>query len=794
MGEILKSGEKVGNYRIIESIGSGGMGRVYKAKQLSMNRIVALKVLSLRKEKVDPMLRRRFVNEARTAGKIAHENVIHVYDVGKTKDDMFFFSMEYIDGETVEKLLKEKGRFDVITALAITRGVLKGLIAASKLGIIHRDIKPDNIIIAKDGVTKLADLGLAKRTDLDKGGKITQEGVVMGTPHYMSPEQAQGEDLDVRTDIYSLGATLFHMVTGRTPYKGKSSYAIISSVIKGGAPVPTDIEPSIPPRVSDMIVRMMQHDPDDRFKSPESVMRELDAIETEASLLTDELPSGRGPVLDTRKKLLAALGGAVALLLLAVVTFALSKRSENKIPPDTKPIPIPVINGKEPIPPADSDPVETPVVPTAEYPFIYGDISEQDGVVRVRYDFAYSSQLKDWFPDHFWMKSLIKREVQSIGAMLSVPPDPEQIRLLESARVRYMREPEMWQIIDNALINRGQSDVEGFVNKLTFSGSVEILFTAEVKHTISPVIIVSFMNNQMGEGISLNLGTVSPSEKNLLVVSENGRRKMTEDIPIPFAVESGTPYTGMIRKKGEQVEFFFNKGETFIEAPPVYRTTLSEPDSGNLTLWSSREFIKFDRVEIAGNLLELNRMGWFSRSGNWISDGTPDGYIVLGRPDAPSLLEYGGHTAGKIVRATFEVPPDFTVRDEAGFLLEGTDKGRRLQLKFAVKGDSVLISRQQLSPGAAVPGMMRRDGGKRPQRSADGSTSEVTVKQGTLDRETDPETALSVVYEQDGISFLLNGRLFYRDIEDVGRLNRISITSNTRINLHSVAAEKSNQD
>ena len=201
-------------YEIIEKLGSGAMGVVYKARQVNMDRLVALKVLPPKLAK-NEQYRDRFLREARAAAKLNHENVVRAYDIGQSHG-LYYFAMEFIDGRSVQDIMKDNGPFDEQTALDIVKQIAQGLAQAQKLNIVHRDIKPDNIMITSTKTAKLCDLGLAKQIDVDP--QLTAHGAAVGTPWYISPEQAKGiRKIDTRADLYSLGATLFHMVCGGPP-------------------------------------------------------------------------------------------------------------------------------------------------------------------------------------------------------------------------------------------------------------------------------------------------------------------------------------------------------------------------------------------------------------------------------------------------------------------------------------------------------------------------------------------------------------------------------------------------
>ena len=258
----------IGGFELIEEIGRGGMGTVYKAMQVSMNRIVALKVLLPRLAK-DKSYIERFVKEARAVAKLSHPHIIQGYDVGEASG-YHYFAMEYVDGEPLSARLARKGKIGEAEALTITEQVARALAhAQSAANIIHRDIKPDNIMITKDGVAKLADLGLAKTVG-------EADGFSAGTPLYISPEQAKGkDDVDVRSDIYSLGATLFHIVTGAPPFTGRTAKELISRHLNDELPSPRGLNPALSVGICRLISIMMAKAREERHQTAEELLRDL---------------------------------------------------------------------------------------------------------------------------------------------------------------------------------------------------------------------------------------------------------------------------------------------------------------------------------------------------------------------------------------------------------------------------------------------------------------------------------------------------------------------------------------
>jgi len=263
---------RIGGFELLATLGKGGMGVVFRARQVSMDRIVALKVLPPHLAKNEAYVA-RFLREARSAAKLNHPNIVQGIDVGHAGGH-YYFAMEFVDGTTVKEMLKAKGRLDEKTALNIVGAVARGLEHAQKHGIIHRDIKPDNIMVTRDGAVKLADLGLARTTE--KPDTMTIEGTALGTPYYMAPEQVRGEtNLDTRADIYSLGATLFHMVTGQFPFTGPNAGAIMARHLSDPVPSARDKHPEVSRATDELIQRMMAKDPADRPANPTELLGEI---------------------------------------------------------------------------------------------------------------------------------------------------------------------------------------------------------------------------------------------------------------------------------------------------------------------------------------------------------------------------------------------------------------------------------------------------------------------------------------------------------------------------------------
>ena len=263
-------------YVLEEWLGEGTMGAVYKAKQISLDRTVAVKVLTPYLAKNERYLK-RFQREARAVAKLNHPNVVSGIDVGESKGCRFFV-MEYVEGPTLLQMLEQEGRLDAMSATRIILQVAKALDHAHKAGLVHRDVKPANIIVTTKGnVAKLCDLGLAK--EVAEGGADTGDGRAMGTPFYISPEQARGDPtIDIRSDLYSLGATYYHAVCGRPPFGGPTPAVIMAKHLTEQLVPVRQVIPAVPPGVAAAIERAMKKSRADRYQAPEEMIDDLDDV------------------------------------------------------------------------------------------------------------------------------------------------------------------------------------------------------------------------------------------------------------------------------------------------------------------------------------------------------------------------------------------------------------------------------------------------------------------------------------------------------------------------------------
>ena len=255
-------------YEIIDRVGSGGMADVYKARDQRLNRFVAIKILKPEYSN-DAKFVSKFRGEAQSVAGLSHPNVVNVYDVGED-DDLYYIVMELVEGITLKRFIEKKGRLDVKEAIGIGVQIAQGMQAAHDNSIIHRDIKPQNIIISKDGKVKVTDFGIAKAAT---SNTITSN--VMGSVHYTSPEQARGGYSDEKSDIYSLGITMFEMLTGRVPFNGETTVAIAIKHIQEEMPSPKEFVPEIPSSVASIVLKCCQKSPDRRYQNMAELIADL---------------------------------------------------------------------------------------------------------------------------------------------------------------------------------------------------------------------------------------------------------------------------------------------------------------------------------------------------------------------------------------------------------------------------------------------------------------------------------------------------------------------------------------
>ena len=279
------AGHNLGPYRILDQVGAGGMATVYKAYHAAMDRYVAVKVLPQHLAR-DPNFRARFQREARTIARLEHRYILPVHDVGED-DDIPYFVMRYTDGGDLNDLIARKS-LTVARIATIVAQVAEALAYAHRQGIIHRDVKPANILISRDGDPLLTDFGIAKI--YEDTLQLTGDGMMVGTPTYMAPEQLQGQPVDPRTDIYALGVVLYQALTGEPPFVAETPLAVALMHIHNALRSPRQLNSTIPESIERIILRAMAKDPNDRFQTAGEMAEALHLALTGMSRMTAELP------------------------------------------------------------------------------------------------------------------------------------------------------------------------------------------------------------------------------------------------------------------------------------------------------------------------------------------------------------------------------------------------------------------------------------------------------------------------------------------------------------------------
>ncbi len=273
-------GKEISGCEILTKVAEGGMGAVFRARHKALNRIVCVKILSpsLANDKKAVSL---FLTEARAIAELDHPNIVNVYNVGK-EQGYYFIVMSFVEGQTLSAMLKKERVLPIGRVLDLFDGVLKGLSVAHEKGIIHRDIKPSNILITPEGKPKIVDFGIAKKVDKERGSTKTTE--LAGTAYFIAPEQALGKDIDIRADLYSIGASMYYVLTGHFPYNGKNTIEIIQKHINDPVPNPAKLRPELPGWLAISIQKLMSKNPDDRFQTAKQTYEYFNKMRAEEQL------------------------------------------------------------------------------------------------------------------------------------------------------------------------------------------------------------------------------------------------------------------------------------------------------------------------------------------------------------------------------------------------------------------------------------------------------------------------------------------------------------------------------
>jgi eukaryotic-like serine/threonine-protein kinase len=266
----------IGGCQIVAKIGEGGMGAIYRARHEALRKDVVVKILPP-ESAANARTVERFRREAIAAAKLEHPNIVQVLNVGMTDRGLHFIVMQYVDGKNLEDTIQEKGKHAWKEAVRIVLEIARGLAAAHKAGVIHRDIKADNILITPQGVVKLADFGLAK--DLNSDMKLTADGAMIGTPLYMAPEIGRVKEIDGRVDVYSLGVTFYYLLTGVQPFRAFPAIEILSAKAHDKLKPPEHMVPDISTAVRNVLGKMLEKDRDKRYADCDSLIRDLEALD-----------------------------------------------------------------------------------------------------------------------------------------------------------------------------------------------------------------------------------------------------------------------------------------------------------------------------------------------------------------------------------------------------------------------------------------------------------------------------------------------------------------------------------
>lgn len=281
------AGRSLGGYRLVRRLGSGAMADVYLAEQTSLGRQVAVKVLRSGTPRNTAAIE-RFEQEARAAASLVHGHIVQIHEVACI-DGIHFLAEEYVAGPSLKAWLTTRGPIDSRQAIWILNQVGSALARSAEQGIVHRDIKPENLLLTLAGEVKVADFGLARV--LSENLDLTHDGMTLGTPLYMSPEQGEGRSVDARSDLYSLGATIYHLLAGRPPFSGPSAVAVVMAHIKEPLPPLSSTRPDLPAGLCEIVDRLLAKQPTDRFESPQALLEAVDQLETAMFAGTRTLPS-----------------------------------------------------------------------------------------------------------------------------------------------------------------------------------------------------------------------------------------------------------------------------------------------------------------------------------------------------------------------------------------------------------------------------------------------------------------------------------------------------------------------
>jgi serine/threonine-protein kinase len=322
-------GQTLAGYEILQRVGRGGMGTVYQARQVSLDRIVAFKVLSSGLARDEEFIR-QFHEEVRAAAQLVHPNIVQALDVGAV-GDIRYFVMEYVPGGSVEDRLDREHRIAPDRAVPMLVDVARGLRYTESRSVIHRDIKPDNLMFAESGVVKIIDMGIARL--LGKKRHLVQRDGVFGSPHFIAPEQAAGDKIDNRADLYSLGASSYRMLSGRTMFTGESQNEIMAKHVNEEPKPLKEVAPWVPSRLCDLVMVLVEKNPNDRFASADEVLKALETLSAGGPVVPRPTELRRVPVTrDTtrharykkqRRNVMLLTGVILGLVLLVILILVI---------------------------------------------------------------------------------------------------------------------------------------------------------------------------------------------------------------------------------------------------------------------------------------------------------------------------------------------------------------------------------------------------------------------------------------------------------------------------------------
>ncbi|HET7352554.1 MAG TPA: Stk1 family PASTA domain-containing Ser/Thr kinase, partial [Gaiellaceae bacterium] len=279
-----------GRYQIQRKLGAGGMADVYLAEDQELGRRVAIKILNGRHANDDQFIE-RFRREAKNAAALNHPNIVSIYDRGEA-EDTYYIAMEFLDGRTLKELVVSRGAAPLNVAIEYARQILSALRFAHRHGIVHRDIKPHNVLVDAEGRVKVTDFGIARAGT----SQMTETGSIVGTAQYLSPEQARGGEVDPRSDLYSLGVVLYELLTGKTPFDGETPVEIAMKHLSNAPKPPSKLRPDVPPELDKVVLRALAKDPDDRYQSADEMEADLERVTrgapvSAATMATQVLPA-----------------------------------------------------------------------------------------------------------------------------------------------------------------------------------------------------------------------------------------------------------------------------------------------------------------------------------------------------------------------------------------------------------------------------------------------------------------------------------------------------------------------